>query len=270
MIKDDGHYKRFARIILILAISFFISLCAAGGGYTAEEDNLGKSDFALVVNFGETASEPGKLWVVGKFEPARKITLLLEGKNTCVMETSPLTEEAESSGAILTELLGKCQTANKFFLEVALIGRPVRDYERIAPKETADVEEIASIDGLIRSSNVLTSLLKKAQDRIPGELEELKGVIPKVNEVMISGSKIRIASYQKPDFDGPKVIMIEGRVYPLAGWCSSLNVNVFRLNGQHYAYASSYCCGCGIHIEQIFRITPEGPVEVLSEYSLSD
>jgi hypothetical protein len=136
----------------------------------------------------------------------------------------------------------------------------------------ADV--ISKTDRLVRNSKALLTLLKKAQGAILGETKELEETNLKVYQVSMPGQKFLIASFEYSNenlgVSGPRLLVINDRVYPLTGWCSYQTLNVFRLEGQYYIQSGSCCCNCGITIMELFRITPEGPMVVLSDESLSD
>jgi hypothetical protein len=198
-------------------------------------------------------------------------------EKTCAGTTSANTEYIESANAYLTEIVGSCSP--KFAIGVALLQKNVVDYKQLHLERLTEPAKVDKIDQTVRKSEVLSVLRTKAQSAVPGDLRALDGVTPKVYRLSLPKAEIFVAAYNSehsrnedvyvPE-SGPKVIMVNGRAYPLTGWCSFATLDVFRLNGQYFIHSGSRCCGCGIVGMELFRVTPKGPVEVLSDYSLSD
>jgi hypothetical protein len=135
-----------------------------------------------------------------------------------------------------------------------------------------ELGKISQLDGAARRSKALMALRTKAQDNVPAELADLEGITPKVYSLRIPKADAFVVEYDRkvPHLPiGPRVIAIRGMLHPLTGWCSFPKWTAFRLNGSYYILSGSVCCGCGISGMELFRITPEGPVVVISNYSLS-
>jgi hypothetical protein len=256
--------RHFALAMLLVA-----SLCNCSA---LSSKAINKAYFVPVVGLPE--AEASKLYAVGKLKSGVHLTLLQSGlPETCIAKSLAFTKQSELSGAYFTELSGSCETPKEF--GVAIAKKPVRDYERLTPKEISEADEVTKTDRLTRNSRALSALLKKAQGSIPGDLKELEGSRTKVYLFSLLTADVTVVSYEEgfPEntgVSGPRAIIINGHVYPLTGWCSYRTLNVFRLNGEHYVQSGSCCCGCGITAMELFRITSQGIVQVLSDYSLSD
>jgi hypothetical protein len=251
--------------ILVFAIVSILIACMSrrNDGTTVEE-----SKFAFAVTCGEPESQ--ELCLEGQFKAGINVTLLQsDSLKTCSTKTIRITEQSESSGSYLTRLEGSCGIPKEF--DIAVLNKSVTDYEHIFPKEIVSPDIVSRIDKSIKDNNALLSLRKKAQDLIPGEIKELEGVAPSIYQFFLPDARVMIASYKlSTDMTGPQVVLINDRVYPLSGWCSYETLNVFRYNSQYYIQTGSYCCGCGITIMELYRITPNSLVEVLSDGGLSD
>jgi hypothetical protein len=254
------------RVIIVLAtlLLAFFGMTGHGSGANA---SLAKNNFVFAVTCGEDSS--GKLCLLGKFKAGTKVTFLQpETGNRCVVKTTSRTEEYESSGAYLTRVTGSCPASKDFM--VGVLEKSVLDYERLSLTEIKEAGTIRNIEKSIRSSKALLILLEKAQG-IAGEIKQLEGITPKVYRVALPGLNMFIASFRdKEKICGPQVVILNGNVYPLTGWCSYPTLNVFRLNGRHYIQSGSFCCDCGITIMELFLITDQGPIVEHSDSSLSD
>jgi hypothetical protein len=263
--------RRIRAIILCLSAPLIIlshSVCGADSAKSAIE----KTDFTIAVNCRDGDSP--KLCLGGKFKAGIDVILLQSGaRKICAARTTSAIVDIESNGNTFTELSGSCDVPKGF--AVAILKKTVRDYELLIPKKIIKASLISKTDRSIRSSGALLQLLKQAQDLIPGEMKELDDISPQLHQIVLPDLNVNIASYdQFPDnanyVSGPRVIVINSRVFPLTGWCSYRNFNVFRLNGRHYVQSGSCCCGCGITIMEVFQITPNGLIKVISDDSLSD
>jgi hypothetical protein len=259
--------KAVRHLALAMLLAAFLCNCSA-----AISKAIHKSYFVPVVGLSE--AEAPKLYAVGKLKPGIQLTLLQPGLNQiCMAKSIAFTKQSELSGSYFTELSGLCETPKEF--GIAIANKQVWDYEQVTPKEISEADEVTKIDQLTRNSGALSALLKKAQGSIPGDLKELEGSRPKVYLFSIDKAVVTVVSYEEgfaenTGVSGPRAIIINGRVYPLTGWCSYRTLNVFRLNGEHYVQSGSCCCECGITAMEVFRISSKGILEVLSDYSLSD
>lgn len=233
------------------------------------------SAYAFVFPFEEEAF---KLFLVGEFDAGINLTLLdPSSKATCAAKTSTRRDTVDSSDAPLTELEGECLSNGEFGL--AALETRVDDFAAVPLQVVDDPDKVQAVDAIVRGSKALNSLLTKAQDSSPGDISQLTGVTPTVHRLNVSNSEVYVASYQgeatykqgvyAPEVN-PRAVVVGNSAYPLTGWCSFEALNVFRLNGEHYIQSGSRCCGCGIVVDELFRLTPAGPVEVLSDSSLSD
>jgi hypothetical protein len=229
---------------------------------------LDKSDFASIVNFQES----GEVWLVGKFKAGIKLTsLLLEPPYTCSAETTSRSIVDDSSGTELTEIVSSCKVVRGM---IAILRKPVLDYKLISLKKITDATKILTIDQKVKNSNILQRLTEKAQDNITGDVKWLRDVSPEIHQFSMPKANVMIVSYMSlSEIDeraNPRIIIINNHVYPFTGWCSWEDMNVFRLNGQYYVQSGSMCCGCGITIEEVYQITPNGLVQVIFDNSFSN
>lgn len=256
------------RFTLALVVLFCLLYCMDRA--CATNAALKKSDFAFAIACAY--NKPERLCLVGRFKSNIKVTLLQLKGGVCSALTTSHGEELDSSGAYITALTDSCEFQKEF--TVGVLKKPVKDYGRLILKETVDTATVSKITQLIRDSKALLALRTEAQDLMPGEMKELESYRLRIYQVPLPVRNILIASFERPNDNfvlyGPRVLVIGDHVYPLTGWCSYPTLNVFRLEGRHYIQSGSYCCNCGITIMQLFRITPEGPVEVVSDGSLSD
>lgn len=237
------------------------------------------SDFAFFV--GIDRPESSKPCLLGKFEAGIKLNIFHSGsEKPCPAKTSGRDVGSPEGGleddADFTEVTGACATKAK--IGVALLGEPVIDYSAIPIREIEDPIRIDEIDKAVRGSGVLETLRKQNQDLRPGELRELNGILPKVQQIGQPGADIQIVTYNREQPTtgsayippaNPRVIIINGTPYPLTGWCSFDTYHVFSLNKRLYFQSGSGCCGCGIVGFELFEITNRGPKVFLSDYSLS-
>jgi hypothetical protein len=254
-------------ILTMLLSSVFCSLLPVDA--TAEK--MDKRDFIFAIKCEE--ARPSRLYLVGKFKPRTRVTLLQSGTpRTCSAKATSHVEEMESSGAYLTRLDGSCEVPDQF--QVGVFKKPVKDYERLALKEIIDPDEVLAIHRSIRNSKALLTDIWKAQGTNSVELGQMEEMTLKVYQVSLPHFIFLIASYddgpEKSPISGPRFVLIKDEIYPLTGWCSYRTMNVFRLNGEHYIQSGSCCCDCGITIMELFRITQNGLDKTVSDWSLSD
>jgi hypothetical protein len=263
----DGKIIGIILVLAALLVVFPCSICYAD----STEAKIGKADIAFAIQCGERKAP--KLCLVGEFKAGIKVTLLQSGpRKTCIAKTTSHVQSSEEFDFHLTELSGSCDVPEEF--GVAILKKPVQDYKHLIPKKIINADTISKTDRFIRNSGALLKLSKKAQDLIPGEMKELEKSIPQLYQFSLPAFNVTMALYEAfpdgPKYDqGPKVVIINKRVYPLSGWCSYKNFYVFHLNGYYYVQTGSHCCECGIRIMELFRITPNGLVEAASDSSLS-
>ncbi len=260
----------FKRMVVCLAILVSVGLCAMYGGNSAAKAK--GPEFAFVINRGK--SKAPKLFLVGNFKAGVKITLLGLGySQTCRAETTA-NKEMYGSGDI-TEITtsGRPQIDSR----LALLDESVVDYSTVSGTVVTDSGKVKQIDGAVRKSNTLSSLCTRAQDAMPCAMKDLEGILPKIHHFTFPGIEMFVVSYDveislqnmKSRDTGPRVVVINNRVYPMSGWCSFYRFYVFRLNGQHYIQSGSRCCNCGMVVMELFRVTPAGVEEWLLDPSLS-
>jgi hypothetical protein len=256
------------QILVFAAVLVFLCIWNLGETFATE---IVKSDFELVV---DCQSETPQLCVVGKPKVGTQMTLLQsQPPKACAVKTTARTNQLESSGTSLTALQGSCEVPREF--AVAVVKKRIKGYDVLPARQILNTDEVEKIDKAVRDSSALSELLGKAQGTIPGDLKELEGITPKIYQFSLPGVEVSVVSYgeqfiESKGASGPKVAVINGRAYPLAGWCSYRTLNIFRLNGQHYVQSGSCCCNCGITIMELFLITPRGLVGILADDSLSD
>jgi hypothetical protein len=279
MILYEGAVKMATNNKIIGIILIFVILSAAFPCCVFSKDSNGatieKTDIAFAV--GSLESKSPKLCLIGKFKSGIKLTLLQSGQQkTCKTQTTSNVEVYnETSGAYVTELAGSCEFPKEF--SVGILKKPVWDYQHILPKKIVIADVISKTDRSIRDRGVLLKLVNRAQG-VPlntSEMKEFEKIVPQLHQFSLPEFNVIIASYDEfPDnlnyACGPRVIIINDRIYPLTGWCSYRTFDVFRLNGQYYVKSGSCCCECGITIMELFRITPNGLVKVYSNGDLSD
>jgi hypothetical protein len=231
-------------------------------------DPQSKIHFAFVIGC-DLADEPGKICLLGAFKLGIKVTLL-EAKRPkiCISKTSEFTV-ADSVNLMKVSPAAHCGLPNQY--GIAILEAKVDSYEIIELEEISDKKKVESMDKLVRVTVVLQNLLEKEQGLIPGKIDALSDILPKVYRYPIPKIEAFIVAYDKSaDVSGPRAILINGVPYPLTGWCSYPHMRAFGLNGEYYLESGSYCCGCGITVKELFKIEPTGLVAVCSNDSLSD
>jgi hypothetical protein len=246
----------FKFILFFVALQFFT--------LSIDAHAVKKSNFAFAVSYGQESSQ--RLCLVGKFKAKIKVTLLssLSGSKKVCAATTSQWEELDTGNGYLTELTGSCETPDGY--DIGILRQPVKDYEKLSLKEVTNTETVSKVSRIVMSSKALLALREKKE---MGSIE-LGGATLRVYQVPVPGLHILIASFEYSKDNGPRIIVINDRIYPLTGWCSFPTLNVFRLEGQHYISSGSSCCECGIIVHELFRITPKGPVTVLADASFSN
>lgn len=158
---------------------------------------------------------------------------------------------------------------------VVVLGRAVKTYAPLPLEEGIDKETIGSLDRRIQDGNYLENLLSHSKTLILAGTdvkEDIPAPLPKVVRYPLPHAEIYRATYNfgSADIEGPRIILINGKMYPLTGWCSYPYLRAFLLNGDYYLETGSACCGCGMTAQVLFGIEREGPVIVHADVSESD
>ena len=265
------------RIITLLLFILVISESLSCAPYLRTGSQQ-ERDFGFVISCKWAEEESNCL--LGNYRAGLSVTLLEKRRSkSCITKTEGRKEYEGYWGASgsfpVTKLsmTDTCSLANLYSL--AILKSQISDYEILVLEEILDREKIKSLDTFVRSTTILEDLRTKAQGIVAGEISEIENELPKLYRYPIPEIEVLIVAYDESKNEdyccsGPRVVLIKGTPYSLTGWCSYPFMRIFRLNEEYYLESGSACCGCGITIKELFKITKKGPVKVHSDGSLSD
>ncbi len=214
--------------------------------------------------------------ILGTAALGKEVTLLeKDTANYCTAVTTTNRDAGWANPIEVTSLVTQHNCKSDHAYSVAVIGTTVKDYHLISYDKVSDDSLIKEIDLKVRNSSAMESLKTRAQDLISGyDIVPFADVKPTLYTLHIPNRDILLASYTvrrgQQLQEGPRVVIINGNYYPLTGWCSYPDFRVFVLNGTYYIESGSYCCGCGITIQELFEIKNDGVVPVWADSSYSD
>ena len=214
--------------------------------------------------------------ILGIAVAGQSVTLLEKSSSHyCTAVTTSSKDAGWAYPIDLTALDKRQQCGAAELYSVAVVGTVAKDYKSISYEQISNDSLITEIDLKIRNSSILDSLKTKAQGLIAGDqyfpLTDLK---PTLHSLNIPNQAILLATYSVTRNShvqkGPRVIVINDNYYPLTGWCSYPDFRVFALDGKYYLESGSYCCGCGITIQELFVIKNDSVALVWDDDSYSN
>lgn len=263
---------------IVAGIAIVASFSAGCGHRAAVRTPAGGAEgtgsrFAFVFN-PTPDNRAGRFAIYGTHPPDKRISLLKKGADTycdAVTDSHGLYENDVISFPV-TNLrdAGRCGSPGDYM--VACFA-PVANYANVNWRKTPDPKIAGSLDAAIRTSPALQSLRFKAQDIVAGdELSPLSTFSPRVHELDLSGRRAYLVSYESKDgpVNGPRFVVLDGTINALTGWCSYPYLRTFVLNDELYLESGSSCCGCGITIMELYKVTGNTVACVHADASESD
>lgn len=274
-------------IVMVLLMATFVSLAYLFKEVSFSTDQVNsmssvvaQKNINVLKKFGfifKYAEKNEELFILGTAPLGERVYLLEEkAPKVCIAETIKHREDSWAGDSIyLTSLksIEDCGPAKLYSL--AIIGVPVVSYQTITYQKLSDAKFIADINAKIKNSAALDILKTNAQGNSPGDKYfPIADIMPDVYMLHVLDKEIFVASYevQRDNYrmHGPRAIVIDGKIHPLTGWCSWPDFRVFAVNGSYYLESGSGCCGCGITVQELFEIKPDGVITVHDDMSYSD
>ncbi len=263
---------------IVAGIAIVASLSAGCGHRAAVRSPAGGGEgkgsrFAFVFN-PTSDNSAGRFAIYGTHPLNKRISLLKKGADTycdAVTDSHGLYENEVISFPV-TNLrdAGRCGSPGDYM--VACFA-PVANYANVKWRRTPDPKIAGSLDAAIRTSPALQTLRFKAQDIVAGdEMSPLSTFSPRVYELNVSGRHAYLVSYESKDgpVNGPRFVVLDGTINALTGWCSYPYLRTFVLNDELYLESGSFCCGCGITIMELYKVTGTTVACVHADASESD
>ncbi len=241
---------------------------------TVAEDFWGRKDSS---GFVFAFTHGGRWCVAGAYNSLDSITLIQEGlfPARCA-DTGVFVFEEYDDTIPITYLEPSRNFEPKDGLCLARINRPVNGYRAVSSKIVSDTKTTHHLLGLVRSTNVLDSLLHRNGGVVHDSRTQtdFPSIIDSLTIVRITHD-LDLSFYTIDCFVGfgelgPRVVIIDNSVFPFTGQCSYDVFRVFRLQDDLFIESGSSCCGCGVHGAELWRIVKSGPELVHADYSWSD
>lgn len=157
---------------------------------------------------------------------------------------------------------------------IAVVKAAPQLFKLMSPIKMNSAFQAEAVDTEVKEGDFLSKLLKDGNTTNSSEyLSILTNRRPMLYQFNLPGMDITVGHY--PLFlnygtIGPRLIIINSKIYPLSGQCSGKDFQVYQLGLDFFIHSASTCCECGLHIEEIFELNEDGVIKVFANDGYSN
>jgi hypothetical protein len=222
-------------------------------------------------SFALTFNAKDSLFIIGDLAKGNTVFLLNnetgEYRRAQTGETQIYFEEISNIHWHLTPVLPQPDLKTRF--DLAFAHNNQINFQLIGNMMVNDSTVIADIDYEIKLSGFIDTLMAY-DDKFPTDY--VIGLYsPKIIKINFPEDEAFVVTYSYVDsIPGPRMIIINNKIFPLTGPCSYQHVYPFRINGRNFIQTGSTCCECDWVIDQVFEIINDSIVLAFQDDSYSE